>query len=49
MMNGMKVTKGMWEAICNCKVCDKHIPWEEVETTNLIGGVPLCSSCDKLV
>lgn len=49
LTNGMKVSLATWNIIHKCKRCEKVIPWEDASNCKLIGGVPLCNACEKLI
>ena len=50
LVNGHIVTKYVWESkMCSCKQCSSNIPWEEASVVTLVGGIPLCKTCESKV
>lgn len=50
LVNGHIVTKFVWESkMCHCKQCNYNIPWTEATTVSIIGGIPLCKTCESKV
>lgn len=49
LTNGMRVSLATWNIIHKCKRCEMVIPWEDASSCKLIGGVPLCNACEKLI
>lgn len=50
LSNGISVSKELWETkMCKCKMCGNPIPWAQADLVSLVGGVPVCADCTKLI
>ena len=50
LINGNLVTKVIWESkMGSCKQCECSIPWSQAHIVTMVGGVPLCKSCESKI
>ena len=50
LSNGISVSKELWETkMCKCKMCSTEILWDRADLVALVGGIPVCDACTKLI